>query len=127
MGLGLLSHVSSNAVPVDMRRAGSRGRRSSWRAAHERRVWGGQGITVPVALGRSRTITRKRVRIKGCPAVVARRKRIWVSGVGLEGEIEGGWRGTTHEHGWGGGVVRHLLDVLGGSTGGVVHTGHGFA
>jgi len=120
MGLGILCKVSSNAVPVDMRRAGSRG--TSWRATHERSVWGGQAITIPETLGRRRT-----VRIKGCPTEVARRERIWVARVGLEGEIEGGWRRATHEDWWGGGVVGHLLDVLGGGTGSVVHTGDGFA
>lgn len=38
MGLGILGQVSSNAVPIDMRNGGSRGRRGPRRRAHERGV-----------------------------------------------------------------------------------------
>jgi len=39
----------------------------------------------------------RREGIWGAPAVVARRKRIWVSGVGLEGVFEGGRRWAAHK------------------------------
>jgi len=110
MSLGTLSHISGNAIPVDVRRAGSRGRGGSWRTAHERGVWRGQRIVlVPETLGRRGTILQGR--IEGCPAVGTRRERIWVAGVRLEGEVEGGWRRATHKD-WLCRLVGRLWEVL---------------
>lgn len=94
------------------------------RTTHERSVRRGQAITIPETLGRRGTVTRGG--IKGRPVVATGRKRIWVAGVGLEGEIEGGWRWATHG-GRLGLLVGHLLDVFGGRGGDVVETRGGFA
>ena len=96
MSLGTLSQISGNAIPVDVRGAGSRGRGGSWRPPHERGVWGGQRIAlVPETLGRRGTIVQGG--IQGYPAVGTRRERIRVARVRLEGEVEGGWRRATHK------------------------------
>jgi hypothetical protein len=113
MGLGVLSQVPSDAIPVDVRRAGSRGRGGSWSTDHEGGVRRGQAIVLI-----SETLARE---IEGCPVEGARREGIWVAGVGLEGEGEGDGRGTHEALDW------LFLDVLGDGGGRMVRTRHRLA
>ena len=115
MGLGFLGHVSSNAIPVDVRRAGSGGRRVPLRATLERSVRRRQGIAIPETLGRRGTVG-----IGESPAATG--KRIWVAGMGEEGEAEGGWGWARHVVVF----VGHFLDVWISGRGRIFDTGDGF-